>query len=70
MLEDFERSCGVNRNNLTLIEPGKERYVKDKSNSLYIGLVNVRSIKNKDIWFKQEIAEKGVDISVFSQRRG
>ena len=67
IIEEYQRSRTSNNNNLITITPTKDRHIKNNSQDIVIGLVNVRSIKNKDIWLKQELIEQGIDICVLTE---
>ena len=45
----------------------KDRHIKNDSQNITLGLLNARSVKNKDIWFKQEVIEEKVDIALVTE---
>ena len=67
MMSEFERIRTSNHNNLISVNTTKDRHIKNNSQNITIGLVNTRSVKNKDIWLKQELIEEGIDIVVVTE---
>ena len=66
MITDFKRTRGICHSNLVNINLSKDRYTKCNVKNLSCGLVNVRSVKNKDIWLKQLLSEE-IDICILTE---
>lgn len=67
MIDEYEKNRGIHHHNLTSVNIIKDRHLKSKSCNLTMGLVNVRSVKNKDIWLKQVMTEENIDICVMTE---
>jgi len=67
MISEFDRLRTSNNNNLLSINTIKDRHIKNNSQNINIGLVNVRSVKNKDIWLKHQLIDEEIDICVITE---
>ena len=69
MMAENESLRTVNLNNLISINTTHPAHTAPGTNSKYIniGLVNTRSVKNKDIWLKQVLTEEDVDLCVLTE---
>ena len=67
ILAEYEKSRTVNQDNLISINTIKDRHVTNNAQNLKIGLVNARSIRNKDIRLKQDLIEEDIDACVVTE---
>ena len=65
MMNDFKRASPDI--NLVRVNVISDRHVQTKSKNITLGMANVRSIKNKDVWMKQLIIENKIDICVLTE---
>ena len=50
---EYDQFRTANSNNLMTVETIKDRHTKNNAQNINLGLANVRSIKNKDLFLKQ-----------------
>ncbi len=67
MMSEYDSERTANFSNLISIDTIKDRHIKNNSQHITIGLVNIRSFKNKDIWLKQELVEQDIDLCVVTE---
>ena len=64
---EIYRQNGANKTNLISVELTKDRPRVPKTSNTKLALVNMRSIRNKDLTLHQHIIEKDIDICIVTE---
>ena len=67
MMMEYKLVRKVDHANLIHVQIDRDRHVKTRQVNLVLGLANVRSVKNKDVWIKQILVEEDIDLCVLTE---